>query len=250
MSLYQTLATNQTPALVIYLLDVSASMAQPLGEKRRIDVVMDGLSAALKQMVFRSTKGARLSPRYRLAMFAYSDNVYDLLDGVKPIDEVAKLGVPELSPLRITETAKAFVQAERLLEVELPRARGCPAPLICHMTDGEFTGADPAPIVQRIRKMGITDGPVLVENIFISERVTVDPVEDPTTWSGILPDTPLGTDYARVLRDMSSPIPESYRTMIRENQYQLSPDAILMFPGTSPHLVALGFQMSAATPVR
>ena len=43
-------------------------------------------------MVFRSTKGGRLSPRYRIAMLAYSDHVYDLLDGIKTVEEVAQLG--------------------------------------------------------------------------------------------------------------------------------------------------------------
>ena len=112
---YKTLATSRTPALIIYLLDVSASMSQPFGDRRRIDVVTDALQAALRQMVFRCTKGSRISPRYRIALFAYSDHVYDLLDGIKPVNQVARLGVPQLSPMRTTETAKAFAQAEGLL---------------------------------------------------------------------------------------------------------------------------------------
>ena len=92
--LYQTQATQQTPAYIIYLLDVSASMNQMMdagGEKRRIDIVTDALSLAIRQMVFRSTKGSRLLPRYKLSILAYSDHVFDLLGGVKTIDEVARL---------------------------------------------------------------------------------------------------------------------------------------------------------------
>ena len=37
-------------------------MSQPLGNKRRVDVVMDALAAALRQLVFHSTKGSRRSP--------------------------------------------------------------------------------------------------------------------------------------------------------------------------------------------
>src|SRR5262245_9605999 len=168
---YSVLATSRTPALVIYLLDVSASMTQPLGNKRRIDVVMDALTVAIRQMVFRSTKGGRLSPRYRIAMLAYSDHVYDLLDGIRTVEEVAHLGVPDLSPMRTTDSAKAFAQAEKLLDVELFNLLSGPAPLVCHMTDGEYTGADPEPIVQRIMQMNVPDGNVLVENIFISDKV-------------------------------------------------------------------------------
>lgn len=247
---YEILATSQTPMLVIYLLDVSASMTQPLGNQRRIDVVMNALTAALRQMVFRSTKGGRLAPRYRIAMLVYSDHVYDALDGIKTIDQVAKLGVPELSPMRTTDTAKAFAQAEKLLLAELPHLRDCPAPLVCHMTDGEYTGTDPEPIAKRIMEIKVTDGNVLIENIFISDKVLPQPITDPTRWSGILPNTKLGDDYARKLKAMSSPLPESYRAMLLENNYHLTPGALMLLPGISPELVAMGFQMSAATPVR
>lgn len=250
MSAYTTLATNQNPALIIYLLDISASMAQPLGAGRRIDAVMDALDLTLRQMVFRSTKGTQVSPRYRLAMYAYSDCVYDLLDGIKGVDEVARLGVPELSPQRITDTAAALAKAEELLLRELDGLQSSPAPLVCHMTDGEFTGADPHPIVERIRRLQVPDGNVLVENIFISDRVLAEPVHDVSVWPGITAETDLGGEYAEALRAMSSPVPDSYRRLIREHQYQLAPGALMLFPGTSPDLVALGFQMSAATPVR
>ncbi len=247
---YSVLATSTTPALIIYVLDVSASMAQPLGAKRRIDVVVDALTAALRQMVFRSTKGGRLSPRYRVAMLAYSDHVYDILDGVKTIDEVARLGVPDLGPLRTTDTARGFAHAERLLEAELPALSAGPAPLVCHMTDGEFTGEDPEPIARRIMDMSVPDGNVLVENIFITDRILSDEISDPTKWPGIQAGTELTNDYALKLRSISSPLPESYRAMMQEYNYHLAKGALMLLPGISPELVAMGFQMSAATPVR
>jgi von Willebrand factor type A domain len=247
---YDILATSKTPALILYLIDVSASMTQPLGNRRRIDVVGDALTTALRQMVFRSTKGGRLAPRYRIALIAYSDHIYDLLDGIKTVDQVAKLGVPELSPMRTTETSKAFAQAEKLLQAELPNLRDCPAPLVCHMTDGEYTGSDPEPVAKEIMNMTVPDGNVLVENIFISDKILPQPIADPAKWSGILPDTKLADDYARKLRAMSSPVPESYRAMMVENNYHLAQNALMLLPGISPELVAMGFQMSAATPVR
>lgn len=244
---YEIMATAKTPALVIYLLDVSASMSQPLGNKRRIDVVVEALVAVLKQMVYRSTKGGRLSPRYRIAMIAYSDHVYDLLGGIKTVDQVAQLGAPELSPMRTTNTAAAFAQAEKLLLAELPNLHSCPAPIICHMTDGEFTGADPEPIVKRIMSVSVPDGNVLVENIFISDKILAEPISDPFKWPGILPNTKLSNDYARKLQAISSPLPSSYREMMAESGYQLSKDAVMLLPGMTPELVAMGFQMSGST---
>ena len=218
---YEILATSQTPAFVIYLLDVSASMGQPLGGKKRINIVSDALSATLRQMVFRSTKGKKVAARYRIALYAYSDKVYDLLGGVKTITEVASFGVPELSPMRTTDTAKAFRAAEKLITQEMPNLHDCPTPVICHMTDGEFTGSDPEPVVRRIMEMRVPDGNILVENIFLSDRVLSKSIKDPFNWPGILPSSELTSKYARKLRDISSPIPESYRAMMLESNNQL-----------------------------
>lgn len=247
---YETMATTSNPALVIYVLDVSASMNQKLGTKRRIDVVVDALRAALTTMVHRSTKGMSIRPRYRLAMFAYSDHVYDLLDGIKTIVEVAAMGTPDLSTMRTTDTARAFVQVEQLLVDELPRLASCPAPLICHITDGEFTGDDPEPVVRRIMDLAVPDGSVLVENIFISDRILPDPIVDVRQWPGVLPSTNLTNDYAQKLRAMSSALPESYRQMMEESSYRVKPGALMLLPGLNPEMVAMGFQMSASTTMR
>jgi hypothetical protein len=252
---YRIQATQQTPAYIIYLLDVSASMNQLMeagGEqKRRIDVVTEALASAIRQMVFRSTKGSRLSPRYRISMLAYSDHVFDLLGGVKGIDEVARMRPLEnIQTQRLTDTAKAFSVVEKLLQQELPNLQDCPAPLVCHMTDGASTGEDPEPIVKRIMDMKVPDGNVLVENIFISDEILAQPILHSKKWPGIMPDTVLQEDYGNKLKIMSSVIPESYREMMMETGYSIQKGALMMLPGTSADLVSLGFQMSAATPVR
>lgn len=247
---YEVMANSVTPQLVIYLLDVSASMKKELGGGTRIEAVSDALTAALRQMVFRSTKGGRLSPRYHVGIYAYSDKVWDLLDGIQPIDKVAALGVPELGTMRTTDTAKAFAVAEQLLQANLDRYHACPAPLVCHMTDGQYTTADPEPGATRIKGMSVADGNVLVENIYISDDVLGQPVEDPSTWPGISPDTELASAYAAKLAAMSSPLPDSYRVEMLEIGYHMQPGALMMLPGTSPELVAMGFQMTTATRVQ
>lgn len=247
---YQTLANARAPALIIYLLDVSVSMKLPLDGRSRISFVSEALEAALQQMVFRSTKGGRITPRYRIAIYAYSDDVYDILGGIKSIEQVARLGVPQLSTLRTTDTARAFAQAEQVLKAQLPYLRNCPSPLVCHMTDGEFTGEDPEPIVRRIMQMRTADGPVLVENILLSDEAPSPKGPNATAWSGVRPETPLQSAYARKLRSLSSPLPDSYREVLEEHNYRLSHGALMLLPGTSPSLVSLGFQMSAATPVQ
>lgn len=253
--LYQTQATQQTPAYIIYLLDVSASMNQTMDaggeEKRRIDIVTDALSLAIRQMVFRSTKGSRLLPRYKLSILAYSDHVFDLLGGVKTIDEVARLRpLEKIQTQRLTDTAKAFSVVERVLQKELPNLQDGPAPVICHMTDGASTGEDPELIVKRIMNTSVPDGNILVENIFISDEIMPGRIANIKQWQGIMPDTTILDEYGAKLQRLSSPIPQSYREMMVEHGFHIADGAVMMFPGTNADLVSLGFQMSAATPVR
>lgn len=248
---YATLATSQTPALIIYLLDMSASMSMPLGDQRRIDVVTDALASSIRQMVFRSTKGRRIFARYRLAIYAYSDTVYDILGGIKTVSEVARMGVPEFAPMARTHTAKGLLAVEKLLQGELSQLQTSPAPVICHMTDGIFTGEDPEPVAHRIMNIQVPDGNVLLTNIFISEDSGIDVEEDSRDWAGITDQTRLNPEkYLYKLRQMSSKIPDSYRMLMTESGYQIDPGAYMLLPGINPELVAMGFQMASATPIQ
>src|SRR5579859_2845451 len=246
---YTAVATSTTPVLIIYLLDVSGSMSQPLGDKKRVEIVSDALQEIALEMVARSTKGEIVSPRYRIAVYAYESTVHDVLGGIRTIDQFVRDGVPEFTPRGGTNTAAAFLEAEKLLQQELQYMQGHPAPLICHMTDGEYQGDDPTPIVQRIMGMSTPDGNVLVENIFISDKILRTPVGEPDKWPGLVNEADLANEYARALLRMSSPIPESYRGEMEEFGYQLKSGVPMLFPGQSRELIRMAFTMSGATPV-
>lgn len=244
---YEKPATAQTPALIIYLIDVSASMQAEMDGKPRIQVVGEALESIISHMASRCMRGMTLIPRYRLAMLAYSDRVYDMLGGVKTIEELMMEGLPQLDTLRTTDACRAFLQAEKILRREWESLRNGPVPLVCHLTDGEYTGDDPQPVAERIKRMALPDGNVLVENIFISDEVLEDPIDDPKRWEGVFPSTRLASEYAGKLRDMSSALPEQYRRRLATHGFSLGPGALMMLPGNTPDLLALGYQMSAAT---
>ena len=248
--MYEVLATSHTPALVLYLLDVSASMEHPMGGRTRLEVALAALREALSAMLFRSTKGAQISPRYLVGIFAYSTDVFDVLGGVLPIDKAAPLlderlkGIPTQQG---TETARAFYQAARVLQQWLPRLYHCPAPLITHLTDGEYTGPDPEPLARLLMQLRVADGYVLIQNIYISD-VFARMVQHPQAWRGIRMETPLEDPYARKLRAMSSPIPKTYLRFLREfMNAKLDDGSYMLFPGHTPEFIRFGFQMSAAT---
>ena len=246
---YQTKATSVTPALIVYLLDCSGSMSEQLDGAQKIEHVNQAMGKVLKRMVRRSTKGEVVSPRYRLAMVAYSDQPFDLLGGVESIDKVIQKGRPTLSTLSTTDTASAFIYARDLLKKELPNLKGHPAPMVCHLTDGQFTGADPEPIAQEIMQMSNDDGPILIENIYVGPDLTHQPILDAEAWLGIADETDLKDPYARKLFKMSSPLPDSYADVISSENYSLRTGSRMLIPGTSQDLIELAFAMSGATPV-
>jgi len=247
---YTVPATSKTPALIIYLLDVSGSMGEDLGGKPKIEVISDALHQVAVRMVQRSTKGTTVAPRYKVAMYAYSSQVTDLLGGIKTVAELAQMGVPRLQPMDATDTAASFREAKRLLQAQLGNLQDCPAPLVCHMTDGEYnSGGDPEPVAREIMQMSVPDGNVLVENIFVTDKALPQPIADPKAWQGVTDESPLASPYAETLMRMSSQIPQTYAGVMAEMGYRLTPGARMLFPGNTPEIVELGFAMSGATPV-
>ena len=248
--MYDIHASGQTPMLIIYLIDVSLSMNESMAGRTRLAVVSDALAAVRRRLIARSTKGSLIASRYRVAMHPYSEQVYDVYEGIKSIAEIAQLPLPKLTAVGVTDTAKAFRYAKKILQQELPRMAAHPAPLVCHLTDGTFTGDDPEPVAREIMGMQVPDGPVLVENIFVSDDILPEPVKEANLWPGVRPNTRLSNRYAIQLRRMSSPVPQSYRLMMEEMGYSIARDAVMMFPGNSLELLELAFQMSTSTRIR
>jgi hypothetical protein len=252
---YETLATQATPALVIYLLDMSVSMNdavnedEPLTSESKSELVTRTLTRAIREMVRRSTRGTQPLARYRVAAFAYNHEIHDVFGGARPITEIAQIGVPVMNAAGTTDTAAAFEHAEQLLISMHAELRKCPAPLICHFTDGAYTDKTPLPIAERIQQMTFPDGSVLIENIFFDHGALAKPVPDWYTWPGIHSKEDLASTYAYDLYEMSSPIPESYLRLFTERGYAMKPGARLFFPGDSSEMVEAAFTMSGMTPI-
>ena len=263
---YNNEASSPSPALVIYLLDISGSMSwsldgksEPPPPQRRIDIVKQALDTSIQRLVNLSSDGSgRIKDRYQIAIYAYSEKVYDVLGGgIMPLSKVALVeNWDDLRPMTATNTALAFSKVEALLREQkslLEKGKAIisydsPAPLVCHITDGEYNGQDPEKIVARIMDMEFSDGKVLVENIFISDQVLSTPIVSTRTWEGITASTFLRSEYAKKLRTISSPLPASYRKNMRKREYMgIREDAVMMLPGNQLDLIEMGLVMSTAT---
>lgn len=120
--------------------------------------------------------------------------------------------------------------------------------MVCHLTDGEYTGGDPEPIAKEIMQMGNDDGNVLIENIFVGPDLMRSNIQDVEKWPGIQQESELNSQYARKLYAMSSPLPNSYSVEIAEEGYGLKAGTRMLIPGSTKDLLELAFTMSGATP--
>src|SRR5215469_6501064 len=160
---YTKPATSLQPALVIYLMDASSSMNDWCGTTTKINMVNKALREAIKDMVRRSMRDGIVQRRYKIAIFAYSTKVLDVLDGICDLPDVVKHGVPVIKADGETDTTTGFSAVEALLKTNLAKFQANPAPLVCHLTDALITAGNPVPVVSRIQSMTVNDGPVLVE---------------------------------------------------------------------------------------
>ena len=250
MLMYTQPASAITPALIIYLIDASNSMNDAEGTQRRIEMVQTALQAAFKDMVRRSMRDGIIQRRYKIALLAYNDRITDVLGGIRDLPDALQEGLPTIETGGITDMAAGFTVVEELLTAHLAEYEECPAPLICHLTDGLFTTKDPSPIVKRIAAMQVRDGAVLVENIYMAQDMLRVMPKHWQEWKGVQRPQDLNDDYARFLFHLSSPIPESYRQNLNSYNYQLQAGAVLFFPGAHSELMRLAFAISTATQMK
>ncbi|HEY7348378.1 MAG TPA: vWA domain-containing protein [Ktedonobacterales bacterium] len=243
-------ATTLTPALIIYLVDASDSMNQMCSDRSKMEVVNKALRLSLRDLWRRSMRDGMPQRRYKIAIFAYSTKVVDVLGGMVDLPELLQYGVPQWSADGVTDMAAAFATVEAFLEKRLAEFQRCPAPLVCHLTDAVFTTTDPSPAISRIQGMRVEDGPVLMEHVYVAERMLRKPIRDWYQWQGVRRASELADKYARFLLGLSSRLPEPYRHNINGYGYHLQPGAMMFFPGIQHDLIRLAFVASIATQIK
>ena len=255
---YQNQANSDHPATLIYLVDISGSMnATMQGGKARIEVAKNAIQVAYAQMIQRSMRQGKIHPRYRVGMIAYSDKIYDVygeLGSIVSIDRLKDEGIPMITPQKSTNMARAFSYAEKLIRDDIEKwpakwLEDCPPPMVINITDCEFDeeqAQNPLEYAQRLKEITVPDGNVLVENIFITDQISV-PVS-PQDWLGYQLTDKTGTSYGDRLLEMSSLIPSTYAQILREQAgLKIREGTAMMFPGITRDFIKFGFVMSIVT---
>ena len=279
---YNIVATSPAPAYVIYLIDVSLSMGWPMtsepSSERRIDFVYKAIFETMFQMSDNSmiwgAKFAEFKPRYYVSIILYNEAVYNVYGniaprphdpvpvcpGFLPIDHILQgVGIPEFKePQGRTNAMLGFKEAIRMLDMLLPQMpAGCPAPLVCHLTNSAFNeGGSPFDLARSITSRKTADGNVLLETIFMKDGLLTTPLVDTSVWPGIrqredvLEEWKNGEklDRPRKYFDITSKIPDTYLHNIRRAGFAgIQKGAALMFPGNRPDFVRAAIQSSKMT---
>jgi hypothetical protein len=117
-----------------------------------------------------------------------------------------------------TPMCRALTKAQGVVHAFLSLHPDCFPPIVINITDGEATDGDPRQIAQVVRHMKSSDGNVLLFNLHISSH-TGAPV--------VFPDAPdaLADDYARLLFEMSSALPDYMRSFAMQEGFLVNPGA-------------------------
>jgi hypothetical protein len=103
-----------------------------------------------------------------------------------------------------TPMSGALNRASAVLSSWLAEHPGSFPPIVLNITDGESTDGDPSVAAAKLRGLTSADGNVMLFNLHLSSDHS-DPIVFPAVPDG-LPD-----DYAHLLFEMSSPLPEDMR---------------------------------------
>ena len=171
--MYENRASTNSPGLIIFILDVSASMEKMMDSQRRIDKALEVVHHLFERMVHLSIKGSQLVDRYRIALFTYGDTVQDVFDGAKNLTEVVNSDkINSISTENFSDISSLFQSVLTLLENEIKNySPHSPAPLVVHISDGSCDLHPAAATIKKIMGLTVADGEVLFANILISNSL-------------------------------------------------------------------------------
>jgi len=240
MDSYVAEISRDRPGCILFLLDQSQSMSEPFaGDTKTSKAVAlaDAINKLLMSLVLRCTQNVNEGPRnyFEIGVMGYGDSwesgpgpclggalkgrnlvsVKDLADNYLRVEERTRMvsdGAGGLVETRVkfpvwfdpvakdgTPMLEAVELAHDILRPWIAEHRRSYPPIVINITDGE-PNDDPVDAARSLMALEADDGNVLLYNLHLSE-LAASPLLFPAVSSG-LPD-----DFARMLFQMSSPVP-------------------------------------------
>lgn len=235
---YERRLDRNAPGCLFFLVDQSGSMSEPVaGETRsKAEAVAEAINNLLYELVLRCIKGESDTPRhyYDIGVIGYGATVQSGFGGSLAGRELVSIIDVANNPLRVVEREATAPQPGQDIGT-VPRRHKYPVwidpvanqltpmsealnragsvlaswvqshpesfpPILINISDGAATDGDPRIWARRITSLATHDGNLLFFNLNVS-ALTATPLFCPADPSV------LDNDYARLLFEMSSPLP-------------------------------------------
>jgi hypothetical protein len=217
---------------------------------QKAQAVADAVNRLLDSLGQRCVKGNEIYDYFDVGVIGYNSEVTSALDGIAGEKAIASIGKIYENPTELEKRAQklpdgmgglvevyndfpiwfkpiasggtamcsVFAMARILLEEWIEEHPNSYPPTIINITDGESTDGDPTEEAINLKTLSTSDGSVLLYNIHLSAEYT-QPVSFPNT-SEVLNDP-----YARLMFDLSSPLPYAAQKAAEKEGYKITPDA-------------------------
>ncbi len=230
---YQRPIDRRHPGCLIFLLDQSGSMAEPIGGQpstSKAAALADIVNNLLHSIIRRCVKDVDGPPRhyYDLGVIGYGNEATSVFGGVLSGRHLASVQEVANATLRV-EDHGGVVAPVWFDPVSQNRTAMCAAldlagqvasgwigahqdsfpPIVLNVSDGMATDGDPAQWAQRLRGLCTLDGELLLFNINLSSGART-PIAFPASARD------LHDDYSRQMFSLSSPLPDFMRRHAKE----------------------------------
>lgn len=239
------------PSCFLFLIDQSGSMEDAFGgnesTRKKSEGVADAINKLLQNLVIKCAKEEGVRDYYSVGVIGYGNQVGSAFVGTLAGRELVPVSDIANQPARIEERSRkiddgagglvdqsikfpiwfepianggtpmcaAFTRAEEILTKWIAEHPTSFPPIVINITDGESTDGDPSPKAQMLKSLGTNDGNILLFNLHLSST-SASAVEFPDN------DANLADQYAQLLFQMSSVLPDYMRQIAQQEGFVVS----------------------------
>ena len=242
---YTAEISRVNPTAFVFLIDQSASMAEPFAAgtgQTKAGGTADAINRLLQELSIKCAKEGGVRDYFHVAVIGYGARVAPAFSGKLKGRELVPIGEVATSPARIDQRVRreddgaggllertvkfpvwfepmaeggtpmtaALTRVRGVVQAWLSRHPGCFPPIVINITDGESTDGDPSTVAEEIRLQTSADGPVLLLNAHLSS-------EGGRSISFPDSDAGLPNDHARLLFRMSSFLPRYMQEILADD---------------------------------
>lgn len=266
--------TRQNPSCFLFIIDQSSSMSQQFGDRTvgltKAEGVALALNNLLRNLIITCSKSDGIRNYFDVGVIGYGEKVGPAWSGalagqdLVPIRDVAHnyaritekvtvlsdpdaVGIREqrvTTPVWVDPVARgstlmcaALEYSRSVLQYWLMRNQSCSPPVVVHITDGEATDGDPAPLLAALTELSSSNGPVTLFNVHLSSSRDAAPTSFPDIPEG------LPNAYAKMLFEQASYLTPYMRSVAWDHGIGLTEKSRAFVLNADPTLLVMALEI-------